>query len=54
MLSKITNSVVILDKTDYFDKMETRNDTRKFETINLKNDEILSFAINQEKHLDNI
>ena len=30
------------------------NNTRKFEKINLKNDGILNFAINQEKHVDNI
>ena len=30
------------------------NDTRKLEKINLKNDEILNFAINQEKRVDNI
>ena len=29
------------------------NDTRKFEKINLKNDGILNFAINQEKRIDN-
>ena len=35
--------------------METHlNDTRKFEKINLKNDGVLSFAFNQEKHVDNI
>ena len=35
--------------------METHlNDTPKFEKINLKNDGILSFAFNQEKHVDNI
>ena len=30
------------------------NDTEKFEKINLKNDGILNFAINQEKRVDNI
>ena len=30
------------------------NDTRKFEKVNLKNDEMLSFAINQEKRVGNI
>ena len=30
------------------------NDTRKFEKINLKNDGILSLAVNQEKYVDNI
>ena len=49
------NSVVIVDKADYLDKMENLlNDTRKFEIINLKNDGILNFAVNQEKHADHI
>ena len=49
------NSVMIVDKADYLDKMENLlNHTRKFETIYLKKDEILNFAINQEKHVDNI
>ena len=49
------NSVVVVDKTDYLDKMDNLlNDTRKFEKINLKNDGILNFAINQEKRVDNI
>ena len=30
------------------------NGTQKFEKNNLKNDGILNFAINQEKHVDNI
>ena len=46
---------MIVDKADYLDKMENLlNDTRKFETIYLKKDGILNFAINQEKHVDNI
>ena len=37
------NSVVVVDKTDYLDKMENLlNDTQKFEKINLKNDGILT------------
>ena len=48
------NSVVVVDKADYLDKMDNLlNDTRKFEKINLKNDGILNFAINQEKRVDN-
>ena len=50
-----SNSVVIVDKADYLDKMENLlNDTRKFEKINLKNDGILNFAVNQEKRFGNI
>ena len=46
---------MIVDKADYLDKMENLlNHTRKFETIYLKKDGILNFAINQEKHVDNI
>ena len=49
------NSVIIVDKADYLDKMENLlNDTREFEKINLKNDGILNFAVNQEKRVDNI
>ena len=49
------NSVVVVDKTDYLDKMDSLlNDTWKFEKINLKNDGILNFVINQEKRVDNI
>ena len=49
------NSVVIVDKADYLDKMENLlNNTRKFEKINLKNDAILNFTINQEKRVVNI
>ena len=49
------NSVVVLDKADYLDKIDNLlNDTRKFEKINLKNDGILNFAIKQEKRADNI
>ena len=49
------NSVVVVDKADYLNKMgKLLNDTRKFESIYLKNDGILNFAINQEKRVDNI
>ena len=30
------------------------NDTRKFEKFDLKNDGILSFAVNRERRVDNI
>ena len=44
---------MVVDKADYSDKMENlRTGTRKFEKINLKNDGILNFAINQEKRVD--
>ena len=49
------NSVVIVDKADCLNKMESvLNDTRKFEKLNLKNDGILNFAVNQQECVDNI
>ena len=46
---------MIVGKTDYLHKIENLLiDTHKFEKINLKNDGILSFAVNQEKCVDNI
>ena len=50
------NSVGIVDKADYLDKMENLllNETRKFEKFNLKNDGVLNFPVNQEKLVDNI
>ena len=39
---------------DYIKIENLLNDTRKFEKINLKNDGILNFAINQEKRVENI
>ena len=46
---------MVVVKADYLDKMENLlNDTRKFEKINLNNDGILNFAINQEKRVNNI
>ena len=45
---------MIVDKADYLDRTENLlNDTMKFEKINLKNNWILNFAINQEKRVDN-
>ena len=49
------NFVVIAGKTEHLDKMETLlKDPHKFEKINLKNDRIVSFAVNQEKRFDDI
>ena len=46
---------MIIDKTDYLNKiLNPLNDTRKFETINLKNDQILNFTVIQEIRVDNI
>ena len=49
------NSVAIVDKAHYLDKMENLpNDTWKFEKINLQNDGNLNFAVNQEKRVENV
>ena len=46
---------MIIDKTDYLNKiLNPLNDTRKFQTINLKNDQILNFTVIQEIRVDNI
>ena len=46
---------MIINKTDYLNKiLNPLNDTRKFQTINLKNDQILSFTVIQEIRVDNI
>ena len=46
---------MIIDKTDYLNKiLNPLNDTRKFQTINLKNDQILNFTVIQEIQVDNI
>ena len=50
-----SNSFVVVDKADYLDKMgNLLKRTQKFKKINLKNDGILNFAVNQEKRVDNI
>ena len=50
-----SNSVVIVNKADYLDKIENLlNGMQKSEKINLKNDGILNFAVNQQKLVDNI
>lgn len=46
---------MIVDKTDYLDKMEDLlNDTRKFGKINLKNDGTWGCPVSQAKWVDNI
>ena len=44
-------SVMIIDKADLDEMENLLNDTQKFEKLNLKNDGILNFAINQENVL---
>ena len=49
------NSVAIVDKDTYIKRMENLlNDERKFEKVTLKKDAFLNFAVNKEKHIDNI
>ena len=49
------NSAVIVDRPDYLHKMEKLlNKVQKSEKINLKNDGIFSFPVNQEKQLNNV
>ena len=47
--------VVFVEKTDYLGKTENiQNYVRRFEKINLENDEFFSFPVNQEKWVDSI
>ena len=47
--------VVFVEKTDYLGKTENiQNYVRRFEKINLENDEFFSFPVNQEKRVDSI
>ena len=49
------NSVVIVDREDYIKKMnDILNDKKKFWKINMKDNTLLNFAINQEKHVDKL
>ena len=49
------NSVVIVDREDYIRKMnDILNDKKKFWKINMKDNTLLNFAINQEKHVDKL
>ena len=46
---------MVVDKADYLDKMgNVLKRTQKLKKINLKDDGILNFAVNQEKRVDNI
>ena len=49
------NSVVIVQRQDYLEKMnDILSDQKKFSKVSLKDDTLLSFAINQEKHVDKV
>ena len=47
--------MVIVDREDYIKKMnDILNDKKKFWKINMKDNTLLNFAINQEKHVDKL
>ena len=49
------NSVVIVQRQDYLNKMtDILNDLQKFSKVSLKDDTLLNFAFNQEKHVDKV
>ena len=51
----INVTVVIVQRQDYLQKMnDILSDQEKFSTISLKDDTLLNFAVNQEKHVDKI
>ena len=53
MKSDKGNSVVIVQRQDYVEKMNhILSDQKKFSKVSLKDDILLNFAINQEKHVD--
>ena len=49
------NYVVIVQRQDYLEKMNViLSDQNKFGKVSLKDDTLLNFAINQEKHVDKV
>ena len=49
------NSVIIVNKQNYIKKMDNiLNNQKKFTLVNLKDDTLLNFAVNQEKHVDKV
>ena len=49
------NSVVIVQRQDNLKKMnDILSDQKKFSKVSLKDDTLLHFAINQEKHVDKV
>ena len=49
------NSVAIVQRHDYLKKMnDILSDQKKFSKVNLKDNTLLNFAINQEKHVDKV
>ena len=49
------NSVVIVQRQGYLEKMiDILSDQKKFSKESLKDDSLLNFGINQEKHVDKV
>ena len=49
------NSVIIVNKQNYIKKMDNiLNNQKKFTLVNLKDDTLLNFAVNQEKNVDKV
>ena len=49
------NSVVIVKRQDYLKKMnDILSDQKNFSEVRLKDDNLLNFTINQEKHVDKV
>ena len=45
------NSAVIVDRQDYIKQMNTLIDQKKLTIVNINDDTLLKFAVNQEKHV---
>ena len=53
--SDTDNSVVIVQRQDYLRKMnDILSYQKKFSKVSLKDDALLNFTINQEKHVDKV
>ena len=49
------NSVAIVQREDYLEKMnDILSDQKKFSKVSFKDDTLLNFAINQEKHVGKV
>ena len=49
------NSAVIVQRQGYLEKMnDILSDQKKFSKVSLKDDTLLNFVLNQEKHVDKV
>ena len=46
--------MVIVDRQDYIKKIDILSYQNKFCKVSLKDDTLMNFAINQEKHVDKV